>query len=320
MADEIPISALPAATAVTVNDVFPIVQTDITKKAALQLVVDLVGGFATNFTDIAAFTDFTLTNPASNYYTVDFLTPGCRLNMMPMNAANSPKPGAAIFIQNIGSNNFDIYYNDGSTSLLLNVPPFRLILLTAVDNSTVSGSFEVDILLSLDGVNIARNLNLIGGSLDNAPIGANTASTGVFTSITVTGSAVSGYTPTAVNLIETGHVHTTNFTYGALTATNRQVRCGRINNEVVVTIPEFQYANATQTAQIVSSTALPARFRPPADAVLCTSFFVGTTSITIRCIITTAGIIHFQAIGASPNIASSAQNVTVNQTTFVYNV
>lgn len=245
----------PDTTTLSVSDLFLIVQGGITKKIPSQLIIDLVGGIQTNFTAIGSATDVKLTNPASNYYTVDFTTAGRKLSLMPMNQTDSPKEGAIIFIKNIGSQNFDIYLDDTSTPLITGVPPHRILMLTVTNISTPNGAFQVDVIPVLESSNIARNLNLIGGSLDNAPIGANTPSTAAVTSLVINGGQ-------PITVATTG-THTTNLSGIWASPISRNLNWVKIYNEVCLHLPAT-LATATISSQIVIDTPLPAEIMPAA--------------------------------------------------------
>ncbi len=100
---------------------------------------------------------------------------------------------------------------------------------TALDSGTLGnagvtlalGSFG-SITGSLGDSNIANNLTISGGTIDNSPIGASTPSTGVFTNITSTNALFTSVTSTNLQAT-TGLITTlsgTSLTYTNVTSTN----------------------------------------------------------------------------------------------------
>lgn len=54
-------------------------------------------------------------------------------------------------------------------------------------------------------------------------------------------------------------------------------------------------AGSAKNGQIISQTAIPARFRPATDQVFLSAMTLDGSSVTVRCVLTTGGIIHIQS-------------------------
>lgn len=326
-----------------------------------------------DFQSISSSGDINLTNPIKTYYAAQISNPAHNIVLPPLNATNSPKVGESIWIRNIGGNEFFILLNNLST--IGSITPGRIGKITIISNASTAGDALLDVFPRVS-VNQIQNLNLTGGSLDNAPIGANTPNEGHFTtldtttpigvasggtgngtfnefcvivggdgtaslqetnegatgtvlvgitedipafspdplvdSITLQGSAVSGYLPTALDFYEEYTDSAVTFTWGALNATNLTIKVARIGRTIIVTVPSFSISGAAQNSTIVSS-ALPARFRPPnltpdTDITFASICTVDASVVITRCLYRENGTVLFQS-STGGNISGSSFTV-----------
>lgn len=173
-----------------------------------------------------------LANPIKNIQNLSFTTTGKNLTLPPMNATLSPVAGGSIYVNNVGSNPFEIFANDGSTAVVTSLAAGNTVQLQPLTNSTTNGTWTV----------LGPYLTSIGtltlGSSAGAPNPANSTS-GLFSATTtsvgvaVSGSQVASFLSTGLNSTAIGATTSSTALFTTATVQTAYILGGSIDGTTI---------------------------------------------------------------------------------------
>lgn len=256
------------------------------------------GGTTIGVNASSSAANITLTNPINTVQNITLSTTGKKLILSAMNAASSPVVGGPPFyINNVGSNAFQITANDGSTNIVTALGAGQTVSLQLLTNGTANGTFAVQ----------GPYLTAVG----TLALGSST--TGASPSIS--SDATTGfYTPGAAQVAAViSGVQRWLLTSTGVTVTGNDVLSGALDFSTT------SAAGAGQTG-IFSGAASALSFETTGTEAMrltTTGLGIGTTSPTSK--LTVAGAIALTTTGAVPASgmylsAANTLNLSTNTT------
>lgn len=167
-----------------------------------SLVWSASGGMTVAVNAPSSATTITLTNPIDNAQNVTLTAPSQALVLPPMNATSSPVAGGIIYINNIGSNTFKIFANDGSTVILNSLIAGQSVELQVSSNATSNGTFNIygPYQTASSSVNLGSSVTATSPQIsDDSTSGFYTAAPAEV-NVAISGSQVMQWDATGINI------------------------------------------------------------------------------------------------------------------------